>query len=115
MVCEKCKHQMVYQRKNSVQGWSCPICGWSILTTYIDEIYQDTTEYSLYIKNESEIDREKIKFVAKIANVNFIFAKQMLEGKEVCILRAKAPKIKEAIAELQKLRIAFNVSPLFKY
>lgn len=115
MVCEKCKGNMNWSIEGSTQGWKCSVCGWNIITTYIDEINADETEYSLYIKNVPKIDKEKIKFVAKIASVNFIIAKQMLGEKELCVLKAKAPEIKAAIAKLQELNIDFNVSPLFKY
>lgn len=73
------------------------------------------TEYSLCIRNVQEIDKEKIEFIAQIANVNFIIARQMLQEKEVCILKAKALEIKAAIVKLQELNIDYNVSPMFKY
>lgn len=63
----------------------------------------------------TEVDAEKIKFVAKTANVNFVIAKQMLEKREACILKAKAPKIKLVITKLQELGIDFNVNPSFNY
>jgi len=115
MVCEKCKEKMKWSIEGATQGWKCPVCGWNIITTYIDKINTDETEYSLYIKNVTEIDTEKIKFVAKTTNVNSVIAKQMLEKKEVCILKAKAPKIKAVIAKLQELDIDFDVNPSFKY
>lgn len=106
---------MNWSIEGATQGWRCPVCGWNIITTYIEEINTDETEYSLYIKKVTEIDAEKIKFVAKTANVNFVIAKQMLEKKEACILKAKAPKIKSVIAKLQELNIDFSVNPSFKY
>lgn len=115
MICEKCKEKMNWSIEGATQGWRCPVCGWNILTTYIDEINTDETEYSLYIKKVTETDAEKIKFVAKIANVNYVIAKQMLEKKESCILKAKAFKIKSVIAKLQELNIDFSVKPSFKY
>ena len=39
----------------------------------------------------------------------------MLEKKEVCILKAKAPKIKEGIDKLKELNVDFIVKPFFKY
>ena len=65
--------------------------------------------------HEMQVDAEKIKFVAKTANVNFVIAKQMLEKREACILKAKAPKIKSVITKLQELGIDFNVNPSFNY
>lgn len=115
MICEKCKEKMKWSIEGATQGWRCPVCGWNIITTYIDEINADETEYSLYIEKVTEVDAEKIKFVAKTANVNFAIAKQMLEKKETCILKAKAPKIKAVIAKLQELDIDFSVNPSFKY
>lgn len=106
---------MNWSIEGATQGWRCPACGWNIITTYVDEINVDETEYSLYIRNVQEIDKEKIKFIAKTANVNFVIAKQMLQETEVCILKAKAPDIKVIIAKLQELNIDFNVSPMFKF
>lgn len=72
MICEKCKGKMNQGIEGATQGWRCPMCGWNIITTYIEDIDRDETEYSLYIKNVTEVDAEKIKFVAKTANVNFV-------------------------------------------
>ncbi|MDE7340357.1 MAG: hypothetical protein K2N80_07310 [Lachnospiraceae bacterium] len=115
MVCKKCGEAMNWSIDGSTQGWSCPVCGWGIVTTYIDEIDIDQTEYCIYIKNMTIIGMEIIKIVAKIANVNFMIAKQMLQEKEACILKARAPEIKAAIAKLQESDIDFMVSPVFRY
>ena len=48
-------------------------------------------------------------------SVNFVIARQMLEKREACILKAKAPKIKPVITKLQELGIDFNVNPSFNY
>lgn len=115
MLCEKCKNKMYWRIQGSTQGWICPACGWGIVTTYIDEIDADETEYSLYIRNVVGIDKEKISFVAKAANVNYVIAKHMLEEEQTCILKAKASKIKATITKLQELKMDFNVIPYFKY
>ena len=115
MICEKCKEKMNWFIDGCIQGWVCPLCGWDIVTTYIDDIYIDETDYSLYIKKESEISIEKIKLVSRISGVNFIIARQMLEKEDNCILKAKAPKIKEAIVKLQALNIEYFVNPSFDY
>mgnify|MGYP001139159423 CR=1 FL=1 len=107
-------HRIV-DAEHSTQGWVCPACGWGILTTYNPEIDVDATEYSLYIRNISTIDINGIRLIAEIASVNFLTAKRMLEEKEVCVLKAKAPKIKEGIDKLRELNIDFIVKPFFKY
>lgn len=117
MLCEKCKGKMdrVVDPAHATQGWICSVCGWGAVTTYIEEIYCDATEYSLYFKNVSDIDVEKIKLVAKTACVNFLPAKQMLEKEEACILKARAPEIRDAIVKLQEKNMEFYVIPEFKY
>lgn len=115
VLCEKCKTNMIPVRGNSVQGWSCPVCGWGILTTYIDKIYQDMTEYSICTKSIANIDKDKIKVVSQIAGVNYIVAKQMLEKEGICILKAKAIEIKKAICELENGNIPFEVISEFNY
>ena len=59
MICEKCKGKMNWSIEGATQGWRCPMCGWNIITTYIEDIDRDETEYSLYIKNVTEVDAEK--------------------------------------------------------
>lgn len=115
MLCEKCKTNMIHVRENSIQGWLCPFCGWKILTTYIDKIHQDMTEYSICIKGAANIDKDKIKVISQIAGVNYIVAKQMLEEEGFCILKAKAIDIKKAICELENVNIPFEVTPEFNY
>lgn len=115
MLCEKCKTNMIHVCENSVQGWSCPVCGWGTLTTYIDKIHQDMTEYSICTKSITNIDKDKIKVISKIAGVNYIVAKQMLEKEGICILKAKAVDIKKAICELENVNISFEVIPEFNY
>lgn len=114
MGCEKCNENMNWFFEGSIQGWLCPGCGWNLVTTYIDVI-NDRTEYSVYIKAVTEINKEKIKLIAKIAGVNFVIAKQMLIKNNACILKAKAVEVKNAIEKLREAKIQFEVSPVFKY
>ena len=41
------------------------MCGRNIITTYIEDIESDETEYGLCTKNVTEVDTEKIKFVSR--------------------------------------------------
>lgn len=115
MICEKCRKEMCHFIEGSTQGWRCPLCGWDIITTYIADIYTDLTEYSLYANRDADVNTDKIRLVAQIANVNFIVARQMLEESERCILKAKAPEIMKAIAKMQELDMGYVVTPSFKY
>lgn len=115
MLCEKCKSSMVPIRRNSVQGVSCPSCGWEVVTTYIEPIYLDIIEYSIYINDVMNIQRDQIRAVSRIADVNYLTARHMLEKGNMCILKAKAIDIKTAINELKNAGIPFEVTPEFFY
>lgn len=115
MVCEKCHAEMNYCIEGSTQGWWCLACGWSIVTTYFDDISLDMTEYSICIKNIGSIDINKIKVISKIAGVNYIAARQMLEKGNICILKARAEDILTAINKLKDVDILFEVTPEFNY
>ena len=115
LICEKCNANMNWFSEDSVQGWICHNCGWNLITTDIGEIYKDTVEYSVYIKNGGKVNNEKIKTIARIAGVNFINAREMLIEKHACILKGKAPKVKAVIEELGKSEIEVEVIPKFRY
>lgn len=115
MLCEKCKAEMAAVRTTGVQGWLCPICGWEILTTYIDEIYLDQTEYSIWIKHVTNINKDIIRIISKIAGVNYIEIRNMLEKDSVCILKAKAIEIKKAVNDLESADVPYEIIPKFKY
>ena len=117
MKCEQCNSEMIFKINKGIQGWYCPQCNWNLVTSYIEDLNIDETEYSLYIKikKTSVIDFEKIKIISKIANVNYVHAKKMLESNEICILMAKAPVIKDAISKLKEFHIDYFVNPKFLY
>lgn len=115
MLCEICKIYLIPIKEKSVQGWICPKCGWEVLTTFIDEINQDITEYRINIKKSDSIDIEKIKAISQIAGINFLSAKEVLMKGNFCILKAKAVEILEAIEKLQKVNIQFEITPDFQY
>lgn len=115
MKCKKCNREMTLEINGTTQGWYCPVCGLNIVTSYIEDINIDETEYALYIKETADLDFEKIKTIAKISGVNYIEARKMLETKEMSILKAKAKEIKEAIKKLEEFRIDYCITPKFGY
>ena len=50
MKCEQCNSEMIFKINKGTQGWYCPQCNWNLVTSYIEDLNIDETEYSLYIK-----------------------------------------------------------------
>ena len=115
MICEQCGNKMNYFRKDSTQGWLCPGCGWAIATSYISEIDQDITEYSLFIKNTENINKDIIRLISRIAGVNFLTARQLILTGNVCITRGRAAEMKETADKLRTAGIPFEIVPEFRY
>ena len=53
--------------------------------------------------------------VSKIAGVNYIAAKQILEKGDTCILKAEAKDILKAINKLKDVNLPYEVTPEFNY
>jgi hypothetical protein len=115
MQCEKCNTEMIRFIEKSVQGVRCPNCGWSIITSYIEKVDIDKTQYSIFILHVTNINIEKIKLVAKIMDINYLEAKEVLLSDEVKLCEAKAPKIKKIVEELENEKIPYKVIPDFVY
>jgi hypothetical protein len=115
MKCEKCNSEMIGFKEKSVQGVKCPNCGWSILTSYINEINTDNTVYTISISKVKKVNISQIKLIAKLVNVNYLQAKEILLSGKTKIYEAKAPKIKKMIDDLEKEEISYTVFPEFKY
>lgn len=106
---------MVRYKENNTQGWKCTACGNGIYTSYFDEIDSDPTEYSLVIAGTRDVTTEKIQYISKISNINFIEAKNILSKGNNSEIKAKAPLMKEIIIRLRELDIDYSVTPEFKY
>ena len=64
---------------------------------------------------EMEVTKSMKQESSGFSHERFNTAKQMLMESHVCIVRDKAPKVKDVIKELEELTISFEVSPKFKY
>ncbi len=115
MQCGQCRTQMETFREENVQGCRCPKCGWEIVTTYIDEIYLDTTEYQVNIKCNQNVGAEKIKALSDVAGVNFIRARKILLEGGICVKKGLALEIRKALQALDEAEVDYEVKPEFKW
>lgn len=115
MICEECGNEMIWFRDGSVQGWKCPDCQWSVLTTCIDEIYSDMTVYSIYLIQHQVASKEQLNMVSKIANVNYIQARKMLNESKVLLCRGSAIETKDNLNKLRAFGLQYQVKPEFNH
>ena len=114
MKCDKCNGEMEYFREGSCCGWKCSNCGWEFVTTYSDPMDLDEQLYSINLFAIEVPKAEIIMYFSKIKGCNFLDGKVML-NKGTSIDNLKAWEVKKIISELNKMEIAFEITPEFPY
>ena len=113
VLCENCGHEMEYFQQGHSCGWTCPVCGNGIATSYFEPIELDETNYTITIHSQ-EPALDGIKIVARIAECNFLEArKYLLSG--TLSLSEKAMKIREWARLLNDSHVSYAIEPDFPY
>ena len=114
MFCEKCGHEMISISETHPIGMTCTNCGWGWATTYIEPILTDTVDYHVILVSTDK-SLTSIKMLSKIANCNYIEAKQIIEKTPVEIFCGKAVDVKKIKEKLEAASIEIKIEPEFPY
>ncbi|MGI0494072.1 hypothetical protein ACN4EG_19995 [Alkalinema pantanalense CENA528] len=113
--CELCGAPLESRVEASIQGLFCTQCDWAVVTTYLPQIYQDLTQYKMYLYCASSPDVEQLKAISTVANINLIQARKTFQEDRPLILEGEAPQISEARKNFDSLSIPYTIEPLFPY
>lgn len=113
--CEVCGARLEYRIEESLQGLFCTQCDWSVVTTYIPQIYQDLTQYKMYLCCTSSHNVEQLKAISTVANINLIQARKISQENQPLILEGKAPQISEARKIFDSFFVTYTIKPQFPY
>lgn len=84
--------------------------------TSFSPILSDTTEYHIYlILNDAGCNLEEIKAYAKVMNVNYLQAKQVLTQKRNLIAAGSAYDILEILDRLTQFEVRYEIEPEFPW
>ena len=112
--CEECRANLEHRIQGSTQGLFCHQCNeWVIVTTYIPEIVRDRTQYRMYLCCADSNNKEHIKALAKLANINFLQAKKMIQEDRALIFEDNAFAINRVRKVFNYLLIKYDIEPLF--
>ena len=114
VICEICGNPMTYFQEAHTCGWMCPVCGDGVATTYIEPILSDIIDYHVILMSDDK-SLTIIKIVSKIANCNYLEAKQMIEKTPVEIFCGKAVDVKPIKEKLEAASIKIKIEPEFPY
>ena len=113
MTCEKCGTQKIYFQEGSTCGWTCPKCGWGVVTTYHEPIELDDCVYSLHILPQ-EAKMPAITAAAGVFSVNYLEARRgLLDG--TLHVDGRAKYIRDVCALLSSSEVLYKVEPDFPY
>ena len=93
----------------------CSKCDYNFVTDNIHEWQEDDTEYSIYFKPNNALPFDKLKFIAKKCGTSCIKVKSALSNDKLFYTKGMAWELKDAIVELNKLGIDYEITPKFKY
>ncbi|MCQ2555455.1 MAG: hypothetical protein MJ171_07370 [Clostridia bacterium] len=125
MICEKCGTEMKKIERELSKGMECPNCGWGWITTDLEPILTDDTEYVIWLCQGNESCTSNIKLIAEIANLNYVQAKKLLCSNHTELLYkaidvsaatiSKAQRVQEIAKRLSEAGILFEITPDFPF
>ncbi len=113
--CPVCNHDLIPFTEGSTTGVRCSYCDYSIVTTYIEPIYEDDNTYTVVLEAGNSVDMSTIKVISKITGKNYIFSKQYLENAPAIIAKGIAAEIIEMKSQLDSSNVKYSISPEFPY
>ncbi|MCD2511653.1 hypothetical protein [Comamonas endophytica] len=113
--CPQCGSPAEKIHEGLTIGEKCTRCNWSVVTTYIPSIEQDDTLYSINLKNANHHDKDQIKAISKIAGINFLQARNLLQKEKIIVFKGKATEIKLIKSILENANISINIHPKFNW
>ncbi len=113
--CPVCNHDLIAFTEGSTTGVRCSYCDYSLVTTYIEPIYEDENTYTITLEAGNTADQQTIKAISKITGENYIFAKRCLENTPIEIVKGSAAEIIELKKSLDLCGIKYSITPEFPY
>ncbi len=113
--CEKCGADTEFRVEGSTEGFFCTQCDWALVTTQIPEIAQDITRYKMYLLSADPHNKEQIKLISEVANINFLQARKMTQEERPLIIQGEALAIDKARKVFSQASIEYEIEPDFPY
>ena len=113
-ICEKCGAEMKPIHETLSIGMECPECGWGWVSTYIEPILSDKTDYHVILVS-SDNSLTVIRTISEVANCNYIEAKKLINNTPVEVFHGQAVEVKAIREKLEAASIDFKIEPEFPY
>ncbi|MBR2801315.1 MAG: hypothetical protein IKE21_01820 [Erysipelotrichaceae bacterium] len=113
--CPICNQDLIPFTEGSSTGVRCSHCDYSIVTTYIEPMYEDENIYTVTIEAGNRADKRTLKTVSRITGKNYVQVIQCLNSSPTVIAEGRAADIAEIKSEFDSCGIKYSISPDFPY
>ena len=79
--CDICHKELIPIIKGHSLILTCSEHGGRIATTHFSDMELDSTNYEIFLQPNNTVNKENIKIVSEIANLNYLESKKVLESK----------------------------------
>lgn len=114
-ICPNCGNILEHIKRDGATIVKCQKCSWSIVSSEVAPEYEDSSVYEVYLDQDSECNKEKMKIIAKICNWNYIKTLKNLEVGDILIFKGVAYKVRNFKKKLDDNNIKYHISPEYKY
>lgn len=98
-ICPVCNGKAIVIWEPPGLTFECKKCGYSYATSYFHPLDEDRKEYTVFIKPNNAITKDKLMYLSSISSKNYICCKSLLiNGGE--LLRGKPNEINDKIDTL---------------
>ena len=113
--CPACGAQLDDFIEGSCMGQRCPICGWSVVATYLPPIQLDEREYTITLLPGCAPAKDALKAVSRLMMCNYLDARRMMRGAPMELFSGRAPAVLEHMRALDEAGVPIAVTPDFPY
>ena len=113
--CPICNHELIPFKEGSSIGVHCSNCDYSVVTSYIDPIYEDEIIYTFLLETGNICNKNTMKIISRITGKNYIQAKNLITSAPVVIAEGKAIDILAIKKVFDGNRIKYSILPEFPY
>lgn len=117
-ICEKCGTPIVKRLPDDTigtYGIICPNCGWGAITTYMDPICMDQTQYSILLLKGNDPSIEIIRAVNKVSHRNLVKSRQLIESAPQVIYEGEALEVHGMKEILDAEAVLYRIEPDYPY
>ena len=113
-ICPVCKGKAIFTWEPPGLTFECSKCGYSYATSYFHPLDEDQKEYTVFIKPNNAVTKDKLMYLSSVSSKNYIYCKSLLiNGGE--LLRGKSYEINDKIDILINKDISIDIIPEWKY